>query len=100
MSEELKRALHNATKALIACGMTDDVSHIEALLVDGGKSEAVELEALRKDAERYRFIRRGLSDHHGDVYAMVFAGDGDYPENGEALDRIVDSAIAAKKEKE
>jgi hypothetical protein len=34
---------------------------------------------------------------HGDVYAMVFAGDGDYPEDGDDLDRIVDAAIAREK---
>jgi hypothetical protein len=56
---------------------------------DGGKDSSD-----ARDAERYRRIRLGLSDVHGDVYAMVFAGDGDYPEDGDDLDRIVDAAIA------
>jgi hypothetical protein len=53
-------------------------------------------EELRKDSERYRRIRLGLSNVHGDVYAMVFAGDGDYPEDGDALDRAVDASLAKK----
>jgi hypothetical protein len=59
---------------------------------DGGKDSSD-----ARDAERYRRIRLGLSDVHGDVYAMVFAGDGDYPEDGDDLDRIVDAAIAREK---
>jgi hypothetical protein len=59
---------------------------------DGGKDSSD-----ARDAERYRRIRLGLSDVHGDVYAMVFAGDGDYPEDGDDLDRIVDAAIAKEK---
>lgn len=50
-----------------------------------------------KDAARYRQVRLGLSDVHGDVYAMVFAEDGDYPVQDEHLDRLADEGIARKK---
>jgi len=59
------------------------------------EKHAEELFAVQADAERYRRIRLCRSDYYGDVYAMVFAADGDYPEDGENLDRIVDAAIAA-----
>jgi hypothetical protein len=77
--------------------MTAAVAVIEELAslssrADGGKDSSD-----ARDAERYRRIRLGLSDVHGDVYAMVFAGDGDYPEDGDDLDRIVDAAIAREK---
>lgn len=51
-----------------------------------------------KDAERYRRIRNGPhSDTWGDLYAMIFDGDGDYPIDGEELDEAVDAAIAKDK---
>ena len=59
------------------------------------EKHAEELFAVQADAVRYRRIRLCRSDYYGDVYAMVFAADGDYPEDGENLDRIVDAAIAA-----
>lgn len=58
---------------------------------------ADEIERLRgveADARRYRRIRNGpYSDTHGDVYAMIFAGEGDYPLDGISLDEAVDAAI-------
>lgn len=48
-----------------------------------------------RDAQRYRRIRNGpYSDRHGDIYAMVFAGMGDFPIKGQDLDNAVDQAIA------
>lgn len=53
-----------------------------------------------RDAARYRRIRNGpYSDQHGDVYAMTFQGDGDIPIHREELDRIVDAAMSASKER-
>lgn len=51
-------------------------------------------EAQATDARRYQQIRKGQSDLHGDVYAMVFAGDGDYPVRGDNLDTLADGMIA------
>lgn len=53
-------------------------------------NQSIGIEALVRDAERYQKIRAGRSDWHGDVYAMIFAEDGDYPQSGNDLDDIVD----------
>lgn len=52
-----------------------------------------ELLALAQDAERYRVLRNGLSDWHGDCYAMTFDSEGDYPVVGADLDNRVDRMI-------
>lgn len=45
-----------------------------------------------EDAERYQRVRLGLSEKHGDVYAMVFGEEGDYPLMGPPLDTAIDAA--------
>lgn len=47
-----------------------------------------------QDAERYRVIREGKSDWHGDCYAMTFSEDGDFPLRGDKLDAAVDAQAA------
>jgi len=54
------------------------------------------LDAAELDAARYREIREGSFDVHGDVYAMVFATDGDFPAYGNNLDGFVDAAMKGK----
>lgn len=49
---------------------------------------------VQEDAARYRKIRAGRSDYHGDCYAMSFQPDGDEPLDGEELDRTVDAMRA------
>lgn len=51
-----------------------------------------ELDRALEDAERYQRIRLGLSERHGDVYAMVFGPEGDYPLMGPPLDAAIDAA--------
>ena len=45
---------------------------------------------VQKDAERYRALRNGLSDWHGDCYVMTFDVDGDFPVVGADMDARVD----------
>ena len=52
---------------------------------------AMQGEDVVRDAARYRLIRKGLSEFHGDVYGMAFAEDGDYPVSGNDLDKHVDA---------
>ena len=53
---------------------------------------ADEIEILRKDAERYRWLRRGTS-HRGDDPAIV---DGEYAVLvGDACDRAIDARMSA-----
>lgn len=63
---------------------------------DALSAQAARIAGLERDAARYRRIRLGQSDLHGDVYAMIFAPDGDYPEDGDELDAAIDAAIAAQ----
>lgn len=51
-----------------------------------------------RDAARYRHIRKGLSEFHGDVYAMTFSDDGDYQVAGNDLDKHIDAAIAQEQQ--
>ena len=51
---------------------------------------------LERDAGRYRRIRLGISAYHGDVYAMVFDPEGDYPVEKDDLDSLLDAIIAAQ----
>ena len=62
---------------------------------------AMTLKAERdhEDAMRYRKIRLGRSDFHGDVYATVFAEDGDYPIAELVLDHQVDAMRSSKRAK-
>lgn len=56
-----------------------------------------ELEAMARDAERWRMVRNGHSDYYGDCYAMTFDPDGDYPVVGHDLDNRVDRMVARVK---
>lgn len=62
------------------------------------RAHAAEIEAMARDAERYRKIRIGRSVWDGDVYAMTFAAGGDYPVRGDELDAFADAMRSAKED--
>lgn len=66
-------------------GLTPDDAYAAA---DALEAQALEIERLRKDAERYAVVRRGQ-------HWSVIDGIGD-PLRGERLDAGIDAVIAAK----